>query len=87
MNYKPQVWRVLDALKLRPQTTLSLRELHNVMAPAARIAELKRAGFEITVVYVSLRDMKGVLHHKVACYTLQGSRQLSLMLATNDEQY
>jgi len=52
-------------------TTLDLRDA-GIMAPAARIKELKEAGYEISKLLENQFDHVGVKHGRVARYFLQG---------------
>ena len=61
--------RVLDALRTGPKSTIQLRREWDVMAPAARVLELRRRGFEIVTHWVDERTECGLLH-RVASYLL-----------------
>lgn len=62
--------RIIEALKLRPQTSYDLRRLGIYQAPA-RIKELRdKFGFSITTSLVTVVDRDGYLHPRCALYTL-----------------
>ena len=61
--------RVLDALRTGPKSTIQLRREWDVMAPAARVLELRRRGFEIVTHWVDEPTECGLLH-RVASYLL-----------------
>ena len=52
-------------------TTLDFRN-HGIMAPAARIIELKEKGYKISKTLEDQNDHTGVKHGRVARYFLQG---------------
>ena len=62
--------RVIEALRLRPQTSYDLRRLGIYQAPA-RVKELRdRFGYSITTDPVGIVDRDGYHHARVALYTL-----------------
>jgi hypothetical protein len=61
--------RVLDAMRGGPKSTIQLRRDWDVLAPAARVLELKRRGFEILTRRVHEATECGKLHC-VALYVL-----------------
>lgn len=62
--------RVIEALRLRPQTSYDLRRLGIYQAPA-RVKELRdRFGYSITTDPVVIVDRDGYHHARVALYTL-----------------
>ena len=62
--------RVIEALRMRPQTSYDLRRLGIYQAPA-RVKELRdRFGFGITTDPVVIVDRDGYRHARVALYTL-----------------
>ena len=61
--------RVLDAVRSGPKSTIQLRRDWDVLAPAARILELKRRGFDILTHWVHEATDCGKLH-RVAQYVL-----------------
>ena len=61
--------RVLDAMRSGPKSTIQLRRDWDVLAPAARVLELKRRGFEILTQWVHDPTDCGKLH-RVALYVL-----------------
>lgn len=61
--------RVLDLLRSGPKSTLQLRRDGDVLAPAARILELKRRGFDILTQWVQQATDCGKVH-RVALYVL-----------------
>ena len=58
---------VLDAL---PVTTIELRENYGIIAPAARIFELKARGYNIQKISVTATTAQGRTHNKIARYFL-----------------
>lgn len=67
--------RIIEALKLRPQTSYDLRRLGIYQAPA-RIKELRdKFGFSITTSLVTVVDRDGYLHPRCALYTLIAPNQ------------
>jgi len=63
--------RALDMLRTGPKSTLQLRREGDILAPAARILELKRRGYEILTQWVQQATDNGKLH-RVALYVLLG---------------
>ena len=61
--------RVLDMLRTGPKSTLQLRRDGDILAPAARILELKRRGSDILTQRVQQATDCGKLH-RVALYVL-----------------
>ena len=61
--------RALDLLRDGPKSTLQLRRDGDILAPAARILELKRHGFDILTQWVQQATDCGKLH-RVALYVL-----------------
>jgi Helix-turn-helix domain len=61
--------RALDLLRTGPKSTIQLRRDGDILAPAARIMELKRRGFEIVTHWVRQATDCGRLH-RVALYVL-----------------
>ena len=67
---REQYKRIIEALRLRPQTSYDLRRLGVYQAPA-RIKELRdRFGYVITTDPVVIVDRDGYHHARVALYTL-----------------
>lgn len=63
--------RLLDALRTGPVTTLEARRQLDIMAPAARVMELRGLGHQITTVWTLQPTDCGKLH-RVAMYVLTG---------------
>lgn len=61
--------RALELLRDGPKSTLQLRRDGDILAPAARILELKRRGFDILTQWVQQATDCGKLH-RVALYVL-----------------
>ena len=61
--------RVLEAMRSGPKSTIQLRRDWDVLAPAARVLELKRRGFEILTQWIHEATDCGKLH-RVALYVL-----------------
>ena len=59
----------LDLLRVSPKTTIQLRREGDILAPAARILELRRRGFDILTQRVQQATDCGKLHC-VALYVL-----------------
>ena len=59
----------LDLIRSSPKSTLQLRRDGDILAPAARILELRRRGFEIVTQWVQQATDCGTLH-RVALYVL-----------------
>ena len=66
--------RVLAALKVRKITTLQARQEIDVLHPAARVMELRRAGHDIATEWTFDVNSEGHLH-RVARYTLHAEAQ------------
>ena len=67
---REQYKRIIEALRMRPQTSYDLRRLGIYQAPA-RIKELRdRFGYVITTDPVVIVDRDGYHHARVALYTL-----------------
>ncbi|MEB0059248.1 helix-turn-helix domain-containing protein [Variovorax sp. LG9.2] len=67
---RAQRLRIIEALRLRPQTSYDLRRLGCYQAPA-RIKELRdKFGFNIQTVRVTLVDRDGYSHSGSALYVL-----------------
>lgn len=68
---RSQLQRLLQCLIERGAvSTLYARETLNIMAPAARIMDLRLMGYGIVTQQADLVDQLGVLHPKVARYVL-----------------
>ena len=63
--------RALDLLRGGPKSTLQLRREGDILAPAARILELKERGYDILTQWVRQATDSGKLH-RVALYVLLG---------------
>ena len=61
--------RAIAMLRTGPKSTLQLRRDGDILAPAARILELKRRGFDILTNWVHEATDCGKLH-RVALYVL-----------------
>lgn len=61
--------RAIDLLRTGPKSTIQLRRDGDILAPAARILELKRKGFEILTNWVHEATDAGKVH-RVALYVL-----------------
>ena len=61
--------RAIDLLRTGPKSTIQLRRDGDILAPAARILELKRRGFDILTNWVQEATDCGKLH-RVALYVL-----------------
>lgn len=67
---RAQYKRILEALRIRPQTSYDLRRLGIYQAPA-RIKELRdRFSYSISTDPVVIVDRDGYRHARVALYTL-----------------
>jgi hypothetical protein len=64
--------RLLELLKISPQTTYSLRA-HGIAQCAARIFELRKDGYPITTSTVTAVDSDGYSHINVALYSLEAA--------------
>lgn len=62
--------RLLEALRKGPVDTFTARAVLNIMMPAARVKELRLAGYAIITLRVRLPDAAGVEHNGVARYVL-----------------
>jgi hypothetical protein len=62
--------RLLERLQLGPVDTLTARQELNVLHPAARIQELRAAGYPIQTHRQTLEDEHGFKHPAVAVYIL-----------------
>lgn len=68
---KAQRDRLLDSMiRIGSVNTLFARDRLNIMSPAARIAELRKAGYQINTVPVEIFDRDGRSHCRVARYVL-----------------
>lgn len=65
---KAQQARILARLHDGPVDTVELREAYNIMQPAARIKELREAGYNIKTHLRDLYDTQGRRHSRVALY-------------------
>ena len=63
--------RLLDALRIGPVTTLEARRELDIMAPAARVMELRGLGHQIATIWARQPTHCGKLH-RVARYVLTG---------------
>lgn len=61
--------RALDLLRSGPKSTIQLRRDGDILAPAARILELKQRGFDILTQWAHQATDCGKLH-RVALYVL-----------------
>ena len=67
---RDQYKRIVEALRMRPQTSYDLRRL-GIYQAATRIKELRdRFGYLITTDRVVIVDRDGYRHARVALYTL-----------------
>ena len=70
--------RILEVLRIRPQTSYDLRRLGIYQAPA-RIKELRdRFGYVITTDPVVIVDRDGYHHARVALYSLVSEPEVTL---------
>jgi hypothetical protein len=70
-SIKAQRDRLLDSMiRIGSVNTLFARDRLNIMAPAARVAELRKAGHQINTVPVEIYDRDGRPHCRVARYVL-----------------
>jgi Helix-turn-helix domain len=67
---------ILQALKIAPQTTITLRHDFFVMQPAPRVFELIAKGHLIDSIRVQAETPDGVMHKRVALYILHASPPL-----------
>ncbi len=68
--------RILEVLRIRPQTSYDLRRLGIYQAPA-RIKELREKGYHITTDPVVIVDRDGYHHARVALYTLASEPEVA----------
>ena len=61
--------RILRALRAGPVSTITARSTLDILCPAARVLELRRAGYRIKTVWVWERTDCGK-SHRVALYVL-----------------
>ena len=57
-------------LREGPHSTLEFRAVYGICSPAARIQELRKAGYEISTHFITETDQAGVTHKGIAVYTL-----------------
>ena len=75
---REQYKRIIEALRLRPQTSYDLRRLGIYQAPA-RIKELRdKFGYSITTDPVVIVDRDGYHHARVALYSLVSEPEVTL---------
>ncbi len=75
---RDQYKRIVEALRMRPQTSYDLRRLGIYQAPA-RIKELRdRFGYVITTDPVVIVDRDGYHHARVALYSLVSEPEVRL---------
>lgn len=75
---REQYKRIIEALRMRPQTSYDLRRLGIYQAPA-RIKELRdRHGYSITTDPVVIVDRDGYHHARVALYSLVSEPEVRL---------
>lgn len=75
---REQYKRIIEALRMRPQTSYDLRRLGIYQAPA-RIKELRdRFGYVITTDPVVIVDRDGYHHARVALYSLVSEPEVTL---------
>jgi hypothetical protein len=65
--------RLLAQLKQCAVDTLSARRDLNILAPAARVKELRQAGHSIQTQRMTLTDEQGRTHHGIALYYLSSA--------------
>ena len=65
---------ILQALKIAPQTTISLRHDLGIMQPAPRIFELRGLGHDIHTEMVRVETPDNISHKGVAKYVLRNTR-------------
>ena len=61
--------RAIDLLRTGPKSTIHLRRDGDILAPAARVLELRRRGFDILTQWVQEATQCGKVH-RVALYVL-----------------
>lgn len=69
--------RFLQALQLGPVTTIEAQRDLNIMRPAARITELRKAGHQIQTHLRDMYDDQGRKHTRCAVYYLSSSGQVA----------
>jgi len=62
--------RLLSWLEAGPIDTITARRELNILAPAARVKELKERGHSIISQRISMTDEQGRTHHGIALYYL-----------------
>lgn len=62
--------RLLEALRLRPLSTPQIRKECDIPAPAPRIFELRKAGYDIARLWIRTTGESGELH-RFGLYVLQ----------------
>lgn len=68
-SFKAQRQRLLKALESGPISTIQARDELNIMAPAARVKELRESGHIIITEMIWIDDAHG-RGHKSGCYYL-----------------
>ena len=63
--------RTIDLLRTGPKSTIQLRRDGDILAPAARILELKRRGFDILTHWVQEATDCGKLHRVALCVLMR----------------
>ncbi len=61
--------RLLEALKIKPITTIEAREELDIFHPAARVQELRAQGYKIATHRETIETSKGI-HDRVGRYVL-----------------
>lgn len=61
--------RLLDRLHIGPVSTLEARRKLEILAPAARVFELKAQGYKVEKVWIK-EETEGGVFHRVALYFL-----------------
>ena len=77
-----QEQRTLETLMGGSTNTIELRDLHNIMQPAARVKALRKRGHTIHTIRETAKDREGRTHYGVACYALVAA--LSTQRATGE---
>lgn len=72
-SFNAQRKRLYEALKHSSVTTIQARDELNIMAPAARVKELRDSGHSIVTEMIWIKDSQG-RNHKSGCYHLISSR-------------
>lgn len=67
---------ILALLRAGPRTTFEVRRFASAMQASTRILELRRAGYKILTERVEAADEAGVLHQRVAMYSLVGEPEV-----------